>query len=165
MTLSDMWTIIASGGGVFLIIILGLIKIKPLEISVWSWLLRKFGRAINGELLDKIEAINGSVEELKVQFNDHQKTDNEKDMMRKRSQILRFADELHSQTFHSKEHFDEILDVISEYEKYCENHPEFKNTKTPISEKIIKETYEEYIRTGYFEKLSRGLMNNEINNN
>lgn len=64
MTLSDMWTIIASGGGVFLIIILGLIKIKPLEISVWGWLLRKFGRAINGELLDKIEAINGSVEEL-----------------------------------------------------------------------------------------------------
>lgn len=164
MTASDMWTIIASGGGAFLIIILGLIKVKPLEISVWTWLFRKLGKAVNGEMLDKIDEINDSVEELKNQFNKHQKMDDEKGMMNKRAQILQFADELHTNVFHSKEHFDEILDVISDYERYCSNHPEFKNTKTPISEKIIKETYEEYLKTGYFEKIYRGIKD-EINNN
>lgn len=164
MTASDMWTIIASGGGAFLIILLGLIKVKPLEISVWSWLFRKLGKAVNGEMFDKIEELNTSVEELKNQFDKHQKMDVEKDMMNKRTQILRFADELHTKVFHSKEHFDEILDVISDYERYCSSHPEFKNTKTPISEKIIKETYEEYLKTGYFEKIYKGISD-EINNN
>lgn len=50
-----------------------------------------------------------------------------------RANILRFYDELIEQKKHGKEFFNEMMDTITEYEKYCQTHPNFPNGKTTIA--------------------------------
>lgn len=50
-----------------------------------------------------------------------------------RVDILRFYDELIEQKKHGKEYFNEMIDVIAEYNKYCQSHPNFPNGKTTIA--------------------------------
>ena len=47
--------------GVGILIILGLIRIKPLEISILHWLLKKIGKCFNDEILQKVEDIDEKV--------------------------------------------------------------------------------------------------------
>ena len=49
---------------------------------------------------------------------------------------------------HSAEYFRQQLDDCDTYEKYCETHPEFKNSYTMIANKNIKETFERLTREG-----------------
>ena len=134
------------GGGSILAVILGLIKIKPLEISVWSWLFRKIGKAFNGETLDYVKA-------LQTSFNEHL-SEHEKDKAEKsRQRILEFADEMYDRKYHSKESFEDILDVIEGYDKYCEKHPDFKNKRTVTASKVINEQYEECLKNHTFKEM------------
>ena len=41
----------------------------------------------------------------------------------------------------AKEHFDDVLHDITEYENYCEAHPEFENDRMQLTSQKIKETY------------------------
>lgn len=65
-----------------------------------------------------------------------------------RTHILRFSDELRNGVEHSAEYFRQQLDDCDTYEKYCETHPEFKNSYTMIANKNIKETFERLTREG-----------------
>ena len=65
-----------------------------------------------------------------------------------RTHILRFSDELKNGVEHSEEYFRQQLDDCDTYEKYCETHPEFKNSYTEIANKHIKETYERLLKEG-----------------
>ena len=65
-----------------------------------------------------------------------------------RTHILRFSDELRNGVEHSAEYFRQQLDDCDTYEKYCEAHPEFKNSYTMIANKNIKETFERLTREG-----------------
>lgn len=58
-----------------------------------------------------------------------------------RTQILRFADELYNGIRHTKEHFNEIMDTCEEYNRYCEDHPDFKNMRTMNAQERIYEIY------------------------
>lgn len=60
-----------------------------------------------------------------------------------RTNILRFADELYNNIHHSKEYFDQILTDIDEYNAYCSNHPNYKNSKAEHATEIVKETYKQ----------------------
>ena len=42
---------------------------------------------------------------------------------------------------HSEEYFNQILDDITKYEQYCEQHPDFLNARTMATKQIIKEVY------------------------
>ena len=42
---------------------------------------------------------------------------------------------------HSKEHFDEILEDIDEYEDYCRDHEDYENNKAVLAINTIKEEY------------------------
>ena len=44
------------GSGI-VILLLTLVEITPIKINPWSWLGRKIGRAINGEVLEKVETL------------------------------------------------------------------------------------------------------------
>jgi len=51
MTVADIMGYLEPIGLIGLVIVIGsLIKIKPLEINLWSWLARKLGNALNGDL-------------------------------------------------------------------------------------------------------------------
>lgn len=47
----------------------------------------------------------------------------------RRVRILRGSDEIKLKMRHSEEWFDQMNEDITEYEKYCESHPGYKNNK------------------------------------
>ena len=59
-----------------------------------------------------------------------------------RYRILRFNDEILHEQRHTKEHFDQILDDITRYEKYCDEHPEYENNKATLAIKNVKKVYQ-----------------------
>ena len=59
-----------------------------------------------------------------------------------RYRILRFNDEILHEQRHTKEHFDQILDDITRYEKYCDEHPEYENNKATLAIKNVKRVYQ-----------------------
>ena len=66
------------------------------------------------------------------------------------TRVLRFGDELLHDVRHTKEHFDDVLRDITEYEKYCLEHPEFENDQMHITAEHIKETYHKCLREHSF---------------
>lgn len=59
-----------------------------------------------------------------------------------RTHILRFDDELMNGMDHSQEYFRQQLDDIDTYEKYCEGHPDFRNSYAVSAIKHIRDTYQ-----------------------
>ena len=137
--------LIAQSGLVGLLIIAlgGIIKIPKLEINVWSWLGRMFGRAINGEIMEKVELMDEKLDA-------HIKAEEEENVRNIRQRILRFHDEILMGKKHSKEHFDEILFDIDAYEQYCSTHPDYKNNKAVLAIGTIKEVYADCIEEHSF---------------
>lgn len=142
MTVTEL--IATLGGSGFLILILSLIKVEPLKISVWHWIARKLGRAFNGETLDRLNQIEKTL-------NDHLEDEERKEIDTYRQRILRFADEMYMRKYHSKEHFEEILSQIEEYNQYCADHPDFKNERTVIAQGLIKDKYAECMKRNSFD--------------
>lgn len=67
-----------------------------------------------------------------------------------RYRILRFNDEiLHGQK-HSKEHFDQILEDVQNYENYCIENPKFQNNKAVFAIRNIKNVYQKCTDEGSF---------------
>ena len=65
-----------------------------------------------------------------------------------RTHILRFSHELKNGIDHSAEYFRQQLDDCDTYDKYCQAHPEFKNSYTEIANRHIKETFERLTKEG-----------------
>ena len=131
MTLHEI-TVMAQDGLIGLVIILlGLIRIPKIDINFWGLLGRAFGRAINGDLLHKINNIES---ELKIYIQ----LAEEERIREARRRIIRFADEVYYEQGHSKEHYDEILEDINVYEKYCKAHAGFVNNKATVAIDSIK---------------------------
>lgn len=110
---------IASGGGA-LILILSLVQVAPVKVNPWSKIMRGIGKALNVEVMEKLE-------------------ENEANAARYR--IIRFDDEIRTKTRHSEEHFNQILDDIDQYEKYCKKHPDYPNRKAKSAINNIDAVY------------------------
>ena len=115
-------------------ILASIIQISPIKINPWSSLAKAIGRAINKEVIEKVDKLEQDVSTI----ND--KVD-ETGAKTARARILRFGDEIIHGVRHSKEHFDDVLDDITDYESYCREHPDFKNGKTGLTSSLIEETY------------------------
>ena len=115
------------------------IQISPIKLDPWTALARAIGRAINKEVIEKVEKLEQDVGAI----ND--KVD-ESGAKTARARILRFGDEIIHGVKHSKEHFDDVLDDITDYEKYCNDHPDFKNGKTGLTSALIKDTYKSCLK-------------------
>ena len=125
--------ILLNGGGA-LVILLTVIQIAPIKINPWSALAKALGRAINGEVLEKVEKLNSEVTAIRAESA-------EQTAVNCRARILRFGDEALHNARHSKEHFDQILRDIAAYERYCDTHPDFENNVTELTSARIKEIY------------------------
>lgn len=137
-----LWEIIGSGSaGIF--ILLTIIQISPLKVNPWGWIARQVGKAINGELTEKVEAVEKEVKELRQECDEREATAS-------RTAILRFCDEILLKQKHSKEHFDQILTQITKYQNYCEAHPSYKNNIAEHAIRKIEETYDECLDKGTF---------------
>lgn len=127
----------------FTVILAGMIKIPPLEINFWGWLGKQVGRAINGELEEKIDKLTDDLESFKNQ-------EELENMRQARQRILRFSDEILFDQKHSKEHFDEILEDIDLYEKYCHEHEDYENNRAELAIASIREIYRECLKNHNF---------------
>lgn len=120
-----------------------LIQISPIKINPWTWLGRKIGRVINGEVLDELGQLRGRMDRMEAQTE-------EQNMETARIRILRFGDECKRKIQHGEEHFNQVLEDIDKYETYCAAHPEFKNSKAVLTIARIKECYAERLEKGDF---------------
>lgn len=143
MSIYEMTTLAQNGLIGLVIVLLGLVKLPKIEINLWTALARIVGRALNGEMVERIDKVDAS---LKTHM---QKTEEER-VNEARRRILRFSDEVLYEQGHSKEHYDEILEDIDRYELYCSTHPDFKNNKAVMAIATIKEAYQDCIENHEF---------------
>jgi hypothetical protein len=120
------------------------VEISPIKLNPWSWIAKRIGRAINAEVIEKVDKLENDLEEMKNANEEQTAKEN-------RAAILRFGDELRMGIIkHSKESFDNVLITISDYDTYCENHPAFRNKITEINEKYIADVYDDCLRNNKF---------------
>lgn len=138
MTIQEMFSmagIVLEKNWLIIIILLSLIQIAPIKINPWTWVGSWIGKIIGvKEIHNKVEELDNKIDGLEDKVDKNQAITN-------RVRILRFGDELSRGADHSKESFDQVLDDITQYERYCVDHPKFENNKTVLTTKVIKETY------------------------
>lgn len=110
---------------------MSLLEVSKIKINPWSFI----GNLLNKGVISKIEKIENDVAEVKKEIGENTATSS-------RYRILRFDDEILHNTKHTKEHFDQILIDIDVYEKFCDNHPDFKNNLAVMAIKHIKQVYQ-----------------------
>lgn len=125
--------ILTSGGGACLLI-MTLIQLSPVKINPWTAIARAVGRAINSEMIEKVDKLDKDLQTVRKEAA-------EQVAINCRVRILRFGDEVMHGVRHSKDHFDQILHDITEYERYCEENPEFENNMTTLTSTRIKEVF------------------------
>lgn len=139
MTLGEL----AGAVGAVVAVVSTVLQVSPIKVNPWSAVARGIGRAINHEVLEKVESLEKKVDSLERSQEERAAKDG-------RVRILRFGDEILHDKKHSKEHYDHILQDITEYEKYCHEHPDFKNNMTVITTARIKSTYEQCLKEHSF---------------
>ena len=137
MSVEEIKELLLNGGGI-VFILLTLVEITPIKINPWSWVGKKVGRMLNGEVLNEVN-------NLKQELTDHKAKSEERHATLCRAHILRFGDEVLHGIPHSKEAYDNILLDIDSYEEYCEKHPGYKNNIAVQTIKHIKRKYQEHI--------------------
>ena len=113
------------------------LEVSKIKINPWSWLARTIGRAINGEVLEKVN-------ETKRELDQHIRVDDERNADLHRARILQFDRELlhDNEIRHTEEDFNEILYNIDCYEHYCVSHPDYQNNRAIHAIRNIKRVYD-----------------------
>lgn len=92
------------------------------------------------------------IDKVQTTLNNHIREDEDEKARGQRYRILRFYDELCERRKHSESHYEDILDDIDDYEKYCEMHSDFKNNRGKVAMEHIKVAYGEVKAKGGFLK-------------
>lgn len=129
------------GGG--LVVLMTLVQISPIKLNPWSWIGRMIGRAINAEVIEKVDKLSADVKANKD-------TDDQEWAELRRTHILRFGDEIRLGVLHSEEHFNQILLDIHQYNKYCDEHKSYKNDKAIATIDLIKQAYSKCLSENQF---------------
>ena len=125
-------------------------EVSKIKINPWTWLARTIGRALNGEVIERMDKLEKRMEQLEKRQDQADAADKKRDAIAQRARILRFGDELLHDKKHSKEPFAEILPDIKRYEIYCSTHKEFVNGTTVATTKHIENTYRKLLETHGF---------------
>lgn len=143
MTLHEI--IVAAQDGLIglLIVLLGLIRIPKVDLNLWTILARILGRAMNGELIVKVNNMSS-------ELNQHIQKTEETRIRQARQRILRFSDDIMLGKNHSQEHYNDILDDINIYETYCNGHPNYVNNKAKVAIELIRDTYQDHLQHNTF---------------
>lgn len=112
--------------------------------------MQKTNDALRDELKADNAVTNAKVEKIEEKLSVHIAEGEEEQIKTTRYRILRFYDEVCEERWHSESHFEDILEDIDEYEKYCDAHPNFKNNRCKAASKRINEVYENVKASGGF---------------
>ena len=121
-----------AGWAVVLIVLLfSLIQISPLRLNPWDNILGWVGQKVNGDMQAQLKELKKHVQDMWVASH--------------RQSVLTFAREARAGVEHSSDEWTNVLNIIAEYEAFCQG-----NT---ITNGIVKAD-SEYIRNLY-QELSR----------
>lgn len=123
-------------------ILMSLVEVSKIKINPWSWLFKKIGGVVNKEVIESLKRNDKKTDELAGAIDLLREDVAKKSAVEARTNILRFDDELYNGMRHSKEYFMQELDDIDTYEKYCESHPDFKNSCAVEAIKHIRDVYQ-----------------------
>lgn len=138
------------GGSGIAVAALTLVQVVPVKINPWSYIARSIGKALNKDMMDKMESVQDDVKDL---GNKHSNLEYRMDKDKAddcRTRILRFGDELRRGVEHSEEFFNQILDDISDYKRYCTEHPEYKNDRAVNAIAEIEKVYQRCMEKNSF---------------
>lgn len=121
-----------TGGGGLLLGLMTLVQIAPVKVNPWSWLARSIGRAVNAEVIKKLD--------------DHITMDDRRTADGHRARILHFNNELLRDIGHTQEEFFEVLTEIDAYEDYCREHEDYPNNRAVLAIENIREVYKERLK-------------------
>ena len=160
MSLQEIRELLLSNSGFWfcaLFIALSLVEIAPVKINPWSWLGQRISKAFNGEVMKEIADIKHEVKDVKQEVKDVKEDilsvreeAKEREATNRRARILRFGDEVTHGTKYSKEHFDQTMLDITEYENYCNEHPNYMNNVAKATIKYIKNVYQKCLEEDGF---------------
>ena len=139
MVLNDLIAALTSATGVLIVLALSFINIPKINLNIWNII----GNNITRDISNKIDQLEDRVDDIDKKLDNHIKDDKVDKVRQNRLRILRFGSDLLNNIKPTKEHEEDIIDGITEYEKYCIQHPEFKNNKAEITIKLIKKDYED----------------------
>ena len=162
---------------VIIFVLLILVEIAPIQINPWSALFKWIGKNVNADIkqdnqevreeikifkaeindrfddvTSKVETLSKTVELNKVKAEENRELDNAK---ARRRRIVDFADIVAScvkkqDDFPRREKWNQILKDIKEYTDYCKSHPKFPNGEAVSSIKLIEDTFQKLLSSGYF---------------
>lgn len=109
---------------------------------------------IRDELAKSIQALSNKVDETNKTLDAMQLRSKRNYATTCRYRIIRFNDELlqkgEHEILHTKEHFDQILEDIDEYEDYCNLDRDYKNSKAVMAIEHIRQVYQKCADEGTF---------------
>lgn len=127
------------------------IKIPKVELNIWSLIGSELMKPINV----KLDILENKIEDVEKTLNNHITESEIERAITARSRILRFNDEIISGQEHTKEHYEDILNCIDKYDKYCACHPEFPNSKCILACQHIKDVYCDKMEKDGFVEIER----------
>lgn len=133
-----------SGGAV--VALMTLIQIAPIKLNPWTALIKALGRGLNADVLKELGEVKEAQEATHKRLEEHIKVDDKREADNRRRQILRFNNELLRDLPHTKEEFSDVMLEIDEYEKYCREHPDYKNNRAGLAIENIKQIYKTRLR-------------------
>lgn len=141
MPLENVLRWLAGHWGSIVAVFLVFVQITPIKWNPLSSIAKWLGDLMFGDL-------RKSVDKVQTTLDSHIREDEDEKASNKRYRILRFYDEMCDKRKHSESHFEDILEDIDDYEKYCETHPQFRNNRGKAAM--------DYITTSYPKIKSRG---------
>ena len=116
-----------------------IVEVVPIKLNPWRWI----GRAINGELLKKLEKVEQDVATIKKD----QEEDNAENM---RSRILSFAASCRRHEHHDAEEWNNIIAAIKKYETYVKER-KIDNGVIEENSAFLRELYHERLVNNDFD--------------
>ena len=99
------------GGGGVLLVAMTLIQVAPIKVNPCSAIAKAIGRAINGEVIAKVDQLERDLEAMKA-------AQEERAAISRRSRIVHFGDETIQGVRDTTEHVAQILRDVAKYERY-----------------------------------------------
>jgi hypothetical protein len=123
-----------------------LVQITPIKINPWSWLGHVIGQVINGDVLKELQTVKANQQKAQEKLENHIALDDERNADDHRTLILQFNRELLRDVPHTLEDFIEILTVIDKYNKYCDTHKDYPNSRAVHAISNIERVYDDRLQ-------------------
>lgn len=94
-------------------------------------------------LIQRRDSRNGILKEIKKEIDELKALRLQDRATDARRRILRASDEVQLGTRHSREWWEQIIEDITEYEKFCLSHTTYENNKAKIAIRELTECYEQ----------------------